>query len=69
LQTHKELVTVSGPPGTVNRSTGQATGSTPALQHPAPDADTVIVLAFPLGSATALGASSVHRRFFKRIMN
>jgi hypothetical protein len=33
------------------------------------DNDAVIVLAFLLGSATTLGASTVYRRFFKRIKN
>jgi len=31
------------------------------------DTNAIIALAFLLGSATALGASSVYRRFFKRI--
>ncbi|KAI0283522.1 hypothetical protein BC826DRAFT_1059767 [Russula brevipes] len=33
------------------------------------DSDAIITLAFLLGSATTLGASSVYRRFFKRIKN
>lgn len=32
-----------------------------------PDTSTIIALAFLLGSATALGTSSVYRRFFKRL--
>jgi hypothetical protein len=33
------------------------------------DSKTLITLAFLLGSATTLGASSIYRRFFKRIKN
>jgi hypothetical protein len=33
------------------------------------DTEAVITLAFLLGSATTLGASSIYRRFFKRIKN
>lgn len=45
-----------------------------AAQLPAPlpvelDTNATIAIAFLLGSAIALGASSVHRRFFKRIKN
>jgi hypothetical protein len=33
------------------------------------DTDAIVALAFLLGFATAFGASSVYRRFFKRIKN
>jgi hypothetical protein len=47
-------------------STGTGSGEDPERS---PDTNAIIALAFLFGSATALGASSVYRRFFKRIKN
>jgi hypothetical protein len=46
--------------------TNDAQEDQPPLQL---DSKTLVTLAFLLGSATTLGASSIYRRFFKRIKN
>lgn len=68
---HRATTTITGSTE-ASSDTGQSTWSLPLpLQLPVElDANAAtIVLAFVLGSATTLGASTVYRRFFKRIRN
>jgi len=51
------------------RTQAQAGGGETARSPVQPDTDTIVALAFLLGFATAFGASTVYRRFFKRIKN
>ena len=55
---------------TANTSAGGSSGGSDRTRPPVQfDTNAAIALAFLLGSATALGASSVYRRFFRRIKN
>jgi hypothetical protein len=58
---------------TTNTSAGGSSEASPDPDRTPPpvqfDTKAAIALAFLLGSATALGASSVYRRFFRRIKN
>ena len=53
---------------TTNTSAGGSSAD-PDRTPPPVDTKAAIALAFLLGSATALGASSLYRRFFRRIKN